>query len=137
MAFLPGVRSGVSGLSTYLTPDWSDSCTRPYYGQGFWFLYYHPEKLLSAQSRYQAEVRRVLGVLETVLSKREWLVGGRMTIADLIYVPCVVFPLPSSRLVLIKKLIGLDGTTSLTHCSVPNSILRRSFLQLSGTSLGF
>ncbi|KAI0659287.1 glutathione S-transferase C-terminal-like protein [Cubamyces menziesii] len=30
---------------------------------------------------------RVIGVLENVLSKQEWLVGGKMTIADLSFVP--------------------------------------------------
>lgn len=35
-----------------------------------------------AKKRYTEEVKRVLSVLESELSKREWLVGGRATIAD-------------------------------------------------------
>ncbi|KAI0075345.1 glutathione S-transferase C-terminal-like protein [Panus rudis PR-1116 ss-1] len=58
----------------------------PYFGQVFWFQHFHPEKLPSAIDRYKNEVRRVLGVLESVLSKQEWLVGGKYTIADMSFV---------------------------------------------------
>ncbi|KAH9847855.1 glutathione S-transferase C-terminal-like protein [Lenzites betulinus] len=59
----------------------------PYFGQAMWFLNYHGEKIPSAIERYQKEILRVLGVLESVLSKQEWLVGGKLTIADLSFVP--------------------------------------------------
>ncbi len=59
----------------------------PYYGQAAWFLVYHPEKIPSAIERYMNEIFRVLGVLESVLSKQEWLVGGKPTIADLSFLP--------------------------------------------------
>ncbi|TCD63261.1 Glutathione S-transferase 2 [Steccherinum ochraceum] len=59
----------------------------PYMGQASWFNRNHPEKLPSAIERYQNETRRVLGVLESVLSKQQWLDGGKLTIADIIYVP--------------------------------------------------
>ncbi|KAH9884402.1 glutathione S-transferase C-terminal-like protein [Cubamyces lactineus] len=59
----------------------------PYFGQGVWFKRFHQEKLPSAIERYQKEAIRVIGVLENVLSKQEWLVGGKMTIADLSFVP--------------------------------------------------
>lgn len=59
----------------------------PYYGQAVWFTIYHPEPVPSALLRYQNEIKRVMGVLEGVLSGREWLVGGRPTIADLSFVP--------------------------------------------------
>jgi glutathione S-transferase len=58
----------------------------PYYGQAIWFSKYHPEKIQSAIERYQKEIIRVLGVLESVLSKQEWLVGGKMTIADVSFI---------------------------------------------------
>ncbi|KAI0768692.1 glutathione S-transferase C-terminal-like protein [Trametes elegans] len=58
----------------------------PYFGQAFWFSKFHPEKLPSAIERYQKETQRVLGVLESVLSKQEWLVGGKPTIADISFV---------------------------------------------------
>ncbi|KAH9833866.1 glutathione S-transferase, partial [Rhodofomes roseus] len=65
----------------------------PYFGQAVWFMHYHPEKISSAVARYQAETIRVLGVLDGVLSKREWLVGGKCTIADLSFVPWNLYAL--------------------------------------------
>ncbi|MBW0495363.1 hypothetical protein O181_035078 [Austropuccinia psidii MF-1] len=59
----------------------------PYFGQAFWFATHHPEKIPSAIERYMNETKRVLGVLESVLSKQEWLVGNKYTIADLSFVP--------------------------------------------------
>jgi glutathione S-transferase len=61
----------------------------PYFGQAGWFSYYHPEKVPSAVERYKKEIIRVLGVLESVLSKQEWLVGGKLTIADISFIPYV------------------------------------------------
>ncbi|EPS97014.1 glutathione S-transferase C-terminal-like protein [Fomitopsis schrenkii] len=59
----------------------------PYYGQASWFILYHPEKVPSVLERYGKEIVRVLGVLEGVLSKQEWLVGGKYTVADIAFVP--------------------------------------------------
>ncbi|EKM48891.1 uncharacterized protein PHACADRAFT_214611 [Phanerochaete carnosa HHB-10118-sp] len=61
----------------------------PYFGQAAHFMRYHSEQLPSAQERYNNEVKRVFGVLESVLSKREWLVGGKVTIADLSFIPWI------------------------------------------------
>ncbi|KAI0837134.1 glutathione S-transferase [Hypoxylon sp. FL0890] len=47
----------------------------------------HPEKLPSAIERYQNEIRRVTGVVEGHLGERQWLVGDKMTCADLAWVP--------------------------------------------------
>ncbi|CCM07089.1 uncharacterized protein FIBRA_09415 [Fibroporia radiculosa] len=58
----------------------------PYFGQAGWFILWHHEKLPSAIERYQKEVIRVFGVLESVLSKQDWLVGGRCTIVDLSFI---------------------------------------------------
>ncbi|KAI0676494.1 glutathione S-transferase C-terminal-like protein, partial [Trametes maxima] len=58
----------------------------PYFGQLFWFMRFHPEPVPSALERYRGEILRVFGVLESVLSKQEWLVGGRLTAADLSFV---------------------------------------------------
>lgn len=58
----------------------------PYYGQAAWFMLRHPEKLPSAIKRYQDEAIRVLGVLESVLSKQDWLVGSKCTIADISFI---------------------------------------------------
>ena len=51
----------------------------------------HPEKIPSAIERYEKELKRVLGVLESVLSKQEYLVGNKVTIADISLVPSVTF----------------------------------------------
>ncbi|KAL1955314.1 hypothetical protein VTO42DRAFT_8846 [Malbranchea cinnamomea] len=59
----------------------------PYYGQAYWFQYYHPEKLPSAIERYQKETRRVTGVLDKVLEGKKYLVGEKLTYADLAFVP--------------------------------------------------
>lgn len=37
--------------------------------------------------RYVTEVRRILGVLDTVLADKTWLVGDKLTFADLAFVP--------------------------------------------------
>ncbi|KAK0714465.1 glutathione S-transferase [Apiosordaria backusii] len=63
----------------------------PYYGQCGWFQHLHPEKIQSAIDRYATEIKRVLGVLETILSAKpadaQWLVGNKMTYADMAFVP--------------------------------------------------
>ncbi len=72
----------------------------PYYGQAGWFLLFHHEKLPSALQRYVDEVHRVMGVLEGWLGKQKeeyegkgglgdgpWLVGNRISYADLAFLP--------------------------------------------------
>ncbi|EKM53808.1 uncharacterized protein PHACADRAFT_211450 [Phanerochaete carnosa HHB-10118-sp] len=61
----------------------------PYFGEAVHSMRYHSEQLPSAQERYNNEVKRVFGVLESVLSKQEWLVGGKVTIADLSFTPWI------------------------------------------------
>lgn len=51
------------------------------------FSVLHPEKLPSAINRYVNEVHRVLGVLNTALEGKEWLVGDKCTLADLSFLP--------------------------------------------------
>lgn len=51
------------------------------------FNYYHPEKIHSAIDRYKNETRRILGVLNTALQGKEWLVGDKCTFADLAFLP--------------------------------------------------
>lgn len=62
----------------------------PYFGQGVWFTRLHSEQLPSAQERYRNEIKRVWSVLESVLSKQEWLVGGKCTIADMSFIQSVM-----------------------------------------------
>ena len=58
----------------------------PYFGQAIWFKVYHHEKVQSAIERYQKETLRVIGVLDGVLQKQEWLVGGKPSVADFAFV---------------------------------------------------
>ncbi|KZT06537.1 glutathione S-transferase C-terminal-like protein [Laetiporus sulphureus 93-53] len=59
----------------------------PYFGQANWFWKYHSEQVPSATERYRKETMRIFGVLESVLSKQDWLVGDKCTIADLSFIP--------------------------------------------------
>ncbi|KAL2864225.1 glutathione S-transferase family protein [Aspergillus lucknowensis] len=59
----------------------------PYFGQASWFNILHHEKLPSAIERYEKEVHRILGVLNTALENRTWLVGDKCTFADLAFLP--------------------------------------------------
>lgn len=72
----------------------------PYYGQLTWFKVYHAERLPSAVERYVKELNRVTGVLDTYLAQQEeklgaasisssngpWLVGNKVSYADLAWV---------------------------------------------------
>lgn len=55
--------------------------------QASWFIRDRSENLPSDIERYRDGTKRVLGMLESVSSTQEWLVGGMLTIADMIYVP--------------------------------------------------
>ncbi len=54
----------------------------PMMGQANVFFRYFPEKIQPAIDRYQTEVRRLLGVLDTHLANREFLAGD-YSIADI------------------------------------------------------
>ncbi|KAK3726105.1 hypothetical protein LTR37_000253 [Vermiconidia calcicola] len=61
----------------------------PYYGQLAWFKVFHPEKnITSAIDRYANEVKRVLGVIDSHLTKAdtEYLVGDKVTYVDIMFV---------------------------------------------------
>ena len=58
----------------------------PYFGQAAWFWRWHPEKVPSAVERYVKEIRRVLGVLDSVLKKQDWLVGNKLSVADMAFI---------------------------------------------------
>ena len=44
------------------------------------------ERSVAVAERYQKEILRVFGVLELVLAKQEWLVAGKCTVADIVFV---------------------------------------------------
>jgi glutathione S-transferase len=47
----------------------------------------HLEILPSVISRYRSEIRRVLSVLNASLEGRDYLIGDKLTVADLAFVP--------------------------------------------------
>jgi glutathione S-transferase len=55
--------------------------------KGIFFSHFHTVKLPSAISRYRKEVYRVLRVLEAALEGKRYIVGDKVTIADLGFVP--------------------------------------------------
>ncbi|RHZ43422.1 uncharacterized protein CDV56_101487 [Aspergillus thermomutatus] len=57
-----------------------------YFGQAVWFRVHHPERIPSAVNRYVNEIRRVVGVLDRALEGRQYLVGGRLSYADISFV---------------------------------------------------
>ncbi|KAF9809796.1 hypothetical protein IEO21_07271 [Rhodonia placenta] len=79
----------------------------PYSGQAAWFKVYHPEKVSSAIERYQKETARVIGVLDGVLSKQEWLVGGKYSVADIAFVSwtnvALALVLPDAQGISVEK----------------------------------
>lgn len=58
----------------------------PYYGQGAWFNSFRPESLPSAKERHDKETKRIISVLDGILADRKYLVGGKLTHADLAFV---------------------------------------------------
>ncbi|MDT4830628.1 hypothetical protein FQZ97_640990 [compost metagenome] len=59
----------------------------PMLGQAHHFRIYAPEKIEYAVNRYTNEARRLYGVIDTQLSKHEWLAGDQYTIADIATFP--------------------------------------------------
>lgn len=51
----------------------------PYFGQGAWFMKFHPEKIEGAQTRYKDQMKRVLDVIDRHLkeTKGQYLVGNK------------------------------------------------------------
>ncbi|KAI9054968.1 hypothetical protein LZ554_002111 [Drepanopeziza brunnea f. sp. 'monogermtubi'] len=75
----------------YLVKQWLHfqmSGQGPYFGQAAWFNKFHPETVPSAIERYNAQITRVLQVIDNHLrtTGKEYLVGDKVTIADLAFV---------------------------------------------------
>jgi glutathione S-transferase/GST-like protein len=64
------------------------SAVGPMMGQANVFLRYFPEKIQSAIDRYQREVTRLFGILDTQLATHEYIAGG-YSIADMALWPWV------------------------------------------------
>jgi len=95
----------------------------PDYGKCAWFSHLHPEKIDSAIKRYVGEINRVLGVLETVLAakeeekKEQWLVGDKMTYADMAFAPW------NSRLGELLTLSTAEVYKAFPHVSAWQSLM--------------
>lgn len=84
---------------SYLAKQWLYYQTTgqgPYYGQAVWFKRYHAEQVPSAIERYIKEINRVSGVLDGHLAQQKqehggsdgpWLVGNKLSYADLAFIP--------------------------------------------------
>ena len=86
--------SATSEEDKFLQLQWMSfqiSEVAPYYAQAWWFLHFHHEELPSAIVRYKGEIARMVGVLDSVLAKQEWLVGDKPSVADLSFIMCVIF----------------------------------------------
>ena len=59
----------------------------PYFSEAAWFAHFHHEKVASAKERYFKEIQRVTKVLDGVLEGKDWLVGGKCSFADLVFIP--------------------------------------------------
>lgn len=59
----------------------------PYFGQSSWFQNFHSEKVPSSVERFDNEIKRDIGVLDGVPAKQKYLVGDKVTTADLSFVP--------------------------------------------------
>lgn len=84
----------------------------PYFGQAVWFLKFHPETVVSAQERYINEIKRVTGVLEGILKGKEFLVGGKLSYADVAFLPwysLVDSPLLAGKVDLAKDFPGVKA----------------------------
>jgi glutathione S-transferase len=57
----------------------------PYYGQAVWFIKECNSEPKDVVERYQNETKRVIKVLDGVLAKQGWLVGGRISAADIAF----------------------------------------------------
>ena len=96
LSFVPGTPE------SYHAKQWLHFQTTgqgPYYGQLVWFKRAHSEQVPSAIERYSKEINRVSGVLEGHLAQQKqehggsagsdgpWLVGNKLSYADLAFVP--------------------------------------------------
>jgi glutathione S-transferase len=79
-----------NSLESYHAIQWlhfQASGQGPYFGQAVWFKIHHKEQLQTAVERYINEIRRVSGVLNGVLADRKYLVSGKCSYADIVFVP--------------------------------------------------
>ena len=69
--------------------NWQMGGLGPMFGQLGHFAVFAPEKVPYALNRYTNEAKRLLGVLETQLSKHAYVAGDDYTIADMAIYPWI------------------------------------------------
>jgi GSH-dependent disulfide-bond oxidoreductase len=85
--FLPKDLEGRSRVIQWLM--FQMSAVGPMMGQANVFLRYFPEKIQPAIDRYQREVTRLFGVMDTQLASNEYIAGNEYSIADMSLWPWV------------------------------------------------
>ena len=93
--------------------------------------------MASALERYQKEVLRVLGVLDSVLSKKQWLVGDKCSVADLSFITYVLLYDPSGTAA-PSRLQHTGGTIlrlSPSSRTITGLISRRTSRRCTGGSI--
>ncbi|KAJ9157328.1 Glutathione S-transferase [Pleurostoma richardsiae] len=78
----------------------------PYYGQAVWFIKECNSEPREVVERYQNETRRVIKVLESVLSEQEWLVGGKLSAADIAFLQ---WNTSADRIILGPEFIDIEA----------------------------
>lgn len=86
--FIPGDLRGRKKVLEWLF--WQMGGLGPMLGQNHHFNRYAPEKIPYAIERYQAETRRLYGVLDRQLRGRPFIAGAAYTIADMACYPWIV-----------------------------------------------
>ncbi|WP_343685253.1 glutathione binding-like protein [Asticcacaulis sp.] len=85
--FLPASGEGRYKVLEWL--NWQMGGLGPMFGQLGHFAVFTPEKVPYALNRYTNEAKRLLGVLETQLSKHAYVAGDDYTIADMAIYPWI------------------------------------------------
>ncbi len=85
--FLPA--SGEARYKVLEWLNWQMGGLGPMFGQLGHFAVFAPEKVPYALNRYTNEAKRLLGVLETQLSKHAYVAGDDYTIADMAIYPWI------------------------------------------------
>lgn len=85
--FLPA--SGEARYKVLEWLNWQMGGLGPMFGQLGHFAVFAPEKVPYAINRYTGEAKRLLGVLETQLSKHAYVAGEDYTIADMAIYPWI------------------------------------------------
>ncbi|GAA96620.1 hypothetical protein E5Q_03290 [Mixia osmundae IAM 14324] len=84
----PEHKISATGDDIYLQDQWLSfqaSGQGSYFAQGVYFHYFDEDQNEVARTRYENEILRVFGVLESVLSQHDWLVGDKYSVADLAF----------------------------------------------------